>query len=177
MNLITAADIKWGIGRDGGLLASLPADMKYFRDHTMGKVVVMGRRTLESLPGGRGLPGRTNYVMTSNPGFKAERCITVSSEDDLWQELSQYDTDDVFLIGGSTVYNQFYKLCDRLYVTKIEADLNADTFIVNLDEDPDFEIASESEPVTENGITYRFVIYGRRAQGSYTKQEGSETDE
>lgn len=159
MNLIVAADKKWGIGRDNGLLASIPTDMKYFKEHTMDKVVVMGRRTLESMPGGRGLPKRINYVLTSNPEFEAERCITVNTEDELWEKLSEYDPDDVFLIGGATLYNRFYKLCDRLYVTKMDADLNADTFITNFDEDPGFRIVSESDPVTENGITFRFVVY------------------
>jgi dihydrofolate reductase len=162
MDLIVAADKRWGIGRDGGLLADLPTDMKYFKDHTTGKAVVMGRKTLESLPGGRGLPKRTNYVLTSNPDFEAERCITVNSEDALREALSQYGPGEVFLIGGATLYNRLYKQCDRLYVTKMDADLDADTFIVNFDEDPDFEIVSESEPVTENGITFRFVIYERK---------------
>ena len=162
MNLIVAADKNWGIGRDGGLLASLPSDMQYFKEHTTDKVVVMGRRTLESLPGRRGLPKRTNYVLTSNPDFEAERCITVNSEEALREALSKYDPDEVFLIGGAMLYNRFYKDCDRLYVTKIDADLDADTFITNFDEDPDFEIVSESEPISENGITYRFVIYEKK---------------
>ncbi|MBE6040465.1 MAG: dihydrofolate reductase [Clostridiales bacterium] len=162
MDLIVAADNKWGIGRDGGLLADLPTDMKYFKEHTTGKAVVMGRKTLESLPGGRGLPKRTNYVLTSNPDFEAERCITVNSEEALREALSQYGPGEVFLIGGATLYNRLYKQCDRLYVTKMDADLDADTFIVNFDEDPDFETVSESEPVTENGITFRFVIYERK---------------
>ena len=162
MNLIVAADIKWGIGRDGGLLASIPTDMKYFKDHTMGKVVVMGRRTLESMPGGKGLPGRTNYVLTSQRGFSADRCITAGSIDELREELAKYDPDDVFLIGGATLYNRLYKECDRLYVTRIDADLDADTFITDFDEDPDFEIESESEAVNENGLTYRFVVYRKK---------------
>ena len=152
MNLIVAADNKWGIGRDGGLLASIPTDMKYFREHTTGKVVVMGR----------GLPKRINYVLTTNPDYEAERCKVVHSEDELWNELSQYEPDDVFLIGGAHLYNKFYRMCDRLYVTKMDADLDADTFIVNFDSDPDYEVVSESEPVTENGITFRFVIYKRK---------------
>lgn len=162
MNLIVAADNKWGIGRNGGLLASIPTDMKYFKDHTTGKVVVMGRKTLESMPGKRGLPKRTNYVLTTNPDYEAERCIVVNSEDELWEELSQYDPDEVFLIGGAALYNKFYRMCDRLYVTKMDADLNADTFIVNFDEDSDYAVVSESEPVSENGITFRFVVYERR---------------
>lgn len=162
MNLIVAADNKWGIGRNGGLLASIPTDMKYFKDHTTGKVVVMGRKTLESMPGKRGLPKRTNYVLTTNPDYEAERCIVVNSEDELWEELSQYDPDEVFLIGGAALYNKFYRMCDRLYVTKMDADLNADTFIVNFDEDSDYAVVSESEPISENGITFRFVVYERR---------------
>ena len=162
MNLIVAADSRWGIGKNGGLLADLPTDMKYFREHTRDKVVVMGRRTLESLPGKKGLPKRVNFVLTSNPDFEAERCTVVHSEDELWEAISEYEPDDVFLIGGATLYNRFYKYCDRLYVTKIDADLGADTFIVDLDGDPDFEIISESEPVTENGLTYRFVIYKKK---------------
>lgn len=163
MNLIVAADKKWGIGKDGGLLAHLPADMKYFREHTEGKAVVMGRKTLESLPGKKGLPNRVNYVLTKNPDFKAERCIAVHTEDELWDAISRYEPENVWLIGGATLYNWFYSMCDRLYVTKMDADLGADTFITNFDEDPDFEIISESEPVTENGITYRFVVYEKKA--------------
>lgn len=163
MNLIVAADRNWGIGKDGGLLAHLPSDMKYFREHTEGKAVVMGRKTLESLPGAKGLPNRVNYVLTSNPDFKAARCVAVHSEDELWDAISRYDSGDVFLIGGASLYNWFYSMCDRLYVTKIDAELDADTFIVNFDEEPDFEIISESAPVTENGITYRFVVYEKKA--------------
>ena len=159
MNMIVAVDRDWGIGRDNGLLASLPTDMKYFKEHTSGKVVVMGRKTLESLPGGRGLPNRTNYVLTANPDFEAERCIIVHSEYELFDAIADFDPDDVFLIGGASLYNRFYKYCDRLYITKMDAELGADAFIVNIDEDPAFKVASESEPVTENGITFRFCEY------------------
>jgi dihydrofolate reductase len=162
MNLIVAADSRWGIGKNGGLLADLPTDMKYFREHTRNRVVVMGRRTLESLPGKKGLPKRVNFVLTSNADFEAERCTVVHSEDELWEALSKYEPDEVFLIGGATLYNRFYKYCDKLYVTKIDADLGADIFIVDFDKDPDFEIISESKPVTENGLTYRFVIYKKK---------------
>ena len=115
-----------------------------------------------SLPGKKGLPKRVNFVLTSNADFEAERCTVVHSEDELWEALSKYEPDEVFLIGGATLYNRFYKYCDKLYVTKIDADLGADTFIVDFDKDPDFEIISESEPVTENGLTYRFVIYKKK---------------
>ena len=162
MDLIVAADKKWGIGKDGGLLASLPTDMKYFKEHTMGKVVVMGRKTLESLPGKRGLPKRTNIVLTSKKDYEAERCIIVNSEKELFEKIAEYEPGDVMLIGGGAMYSKYYRLCDRLYVTKMDADLGADTFIPDFDEDPEFEIVSESEPVTENGVTFRFVVYGKR---------------
>lgn len=162
MNLIVAVDRNWGIGRDNGLLASVPGDMKYFKETTTGKVVIMGRRTLESMPGGRGLPNRTNYVLTSNRSFEAERCIVIHTEEEMKDVLAQFEPEDVFLIGGATMYNKYYKLCDKLYVTKMDADLNADTFITNFDDDADYEIVSESEPQEENGISYRFIIYERK---------------
>lgn len=162
MNLIVAVDKNWGIGCGNALLANIPGDMKYFREHTTGKVVVMGRRTLESMPGRRGLPKRINYVLTSNPDFEAEGCIVVHTEKELLDALAAYDPDDIFLIGGATIYNRYYRLCDKLYITKMDADLGADTFITDIDEDPDFEMVSESDSVTENGVTYRFTVYERR---------------
>lgn len=161
MNLIVAVDNKWGIGRENGLLAALPSDLKYFKDHTVGKAVVMGRRTLESMPGGRGLPNRENYVLTSQSDYAAERCTVIHSEADVHTLMDRYG-DDLFLIGGATLYNRYYKMCDRLFITKIDADLDADTFIVNIDEDADYSVVSESEPVTENGITYRWLVYERK---------------
>ena len=162
MNLIVAVDKNWGIGRGGGLLANLPGDMKFFKETTMGKAVVIGRKTLESLPGGKGLPGRNNFVMTSNLNYKAQNCEVVNSEDELWEALSTCKDEDIFLIGGAAIYNSLYKKCDRLYVTKIDADLDADTFIADFDSDPEFEIVYESEPVSENGLTYKFTTYEKK---------------
>lgn len=162
MNLIVAVDKNWGIGKDNHLLASLPGDMKYFKEQTMGKVVVMGRRTYESIPGGKGLPKRTNIVMTSNTDYSAEGAIVVHNEQELFDEIKNYDAEDVFLIGGASLYNKYYKICDKLYITKINADLGADTFITNIDEDSSFEIISESESQSDNGIEYKFLIYERK---------------
>lgn len=162
MNIIVAVDKNWGIGRDNGLLASIPGDMKFFKDTTTGKVVVMGRKTLESMPGSHGLPNRTNYVLTRDKNYVADRAIVVNSEDELFEALEKYDSNDVFVIGGASLYNRLCGMCDRLLVTKMDADLNADTFIINFDEDERFELVSESEPVTENGVTYRFTEYRRK---------------
>ena len=162
MNLIVAVDKNWGIGKDNHLLASLPGDMKYFKEQTMGKVVVMGRKTYESIPGGKGLPKRTNIVMTSNTDYSADGAIVVHNEQELFDEIKKYDAEDVFLIGGASLYNKYYKLCDKLYITRIDADLGADTFITNMDEDSNFEIISESENQSDNGIEYKFLIYERK---------------
>lgn len=162
MNLIVAVDNKWGIGRDNGLLASIPGDMAFFKKMTTGHVVVMGRKTLESMPKRRGLPNRINYVLTTNKEFEAERCIVVNSEEELFNEISQYPSDEVFLIGGASMYNRYYDRCDKLYITKLEADLNADTFIANIDEDDRYVVTYESEEHEDNGIRYRFYTYERK---------------
>ncbi len=162
MNLIVAVDEEWGIGCGGQLLANIPGDMKYFKETTMDKVVIMGRKTLESLPNKRGLPKRVNYVLTSNEEFEAERCITVNSEEELLHELEQYDSNQVFIIGGESIYRHFYQRCEKLYITKMHAKLGADRFMVNLDEDPEFHVTWESELHEENGIEYQFLIYERK---------------
>lgn len=161
MNLIVAVDEKWGIGCDNDLLASIPGDMLYFKEKTTDGVVVMGRRTLESLPKQRGLPKRINYVLTSNSGFEAERCIAVHSEEELFKELEQYDPEHVFIIGGESIYRKLYKNCDKCFVTKMHADLHADKFMVNLDEDEAFKETWKSEMHSENGIDYEFTLYER----------------
>lgn len=159
MNLIVAVDEKWGIGRDGDLLTNIPGDLAYFKGKTTGKVVVMGRKTLESMPGGRGLPKRTNYVLSRNQNFTAERCEVIHTADELSRVLAQYDSEDVFIIGGDSIYKKFYKDCAKCFVTKMYADLNADRFMVNLDENKDFKVISKSEMQEENGIKYQFLVY------------------
>lgn len=162
MNLIVAVDEKWGIGRKGELLANIPGDLKYFKEKTIGRVVIMGRKTLESMPNKRGLAKRKNYVLSRNSEFFAERCETVHTEEELSEKLKGTDPDDIFVIGGDSIYRKFYKKCSKCYVTKMYADLKADRFMVNLDEDPDFDLVKESEMHVENGINYRFLVYENR---------------
>lgn len=164
MKMIVAVDNKWGIGCNNCLLISIPKDMQYFKEHTLDKVVVMGRKTLESMPGSKGLPKRINIVLTTNKNYEADQCIVVHSEEEMFDEIARYNPDDVYLIGGASMYNKYYKHCDRLYITKIDADLNADTFIINVDEDDDYDMVSESEPIAENGVTYRFCVYEKNKE-------------
>ena len=166
MNLIVAVDNTWGIGRDNKLLASIPGDLAYFKEKTTGKVVVMGRKTLESLPNRRGLPRRTNIVLTRQADYQAERCIVVHDEAELAAELSKYASDDIFFIGGESIYRRYYGLCDRLYITKMYADLGADAFMVDVDRLDGFEVLFASEMHCENGVEYQFFIYGRKTDGS-----------
>ena len=161
MNIIVACDKNWGIGKDGHLLCHLSGDLKYFKEMTLGKTVVMGRVTLESLPGGKGLPRRRNIVITHDPDYKAENAEVVHDFDELDAALAGTDTNDVFVIGGAKIYEQMLHRCLNVYVTKIDEEFNADRFFRNMDESRRFSLESTSEEMEENGIRYRFLRYSR----------------
>ena len=161
MRAIFCADEKWGIGKNGGLLFSLPLDMKFFRETTKGKIVVMGRKTLDSFPNGAPLKGRVNIVLsTKDP---KEGTVGAKSLDALFELLKTYPEDEVFVIGGESVYRALLPYCSEVYVTKVAADGKADTFVPNLDEEEAFELAAEGEPVEDNGYTLRFCTYKNKA--------------
>ncbi len=166
MKLILAADENWAIGYKGGLLCHLSADLKYFKKMTSGHTVVMGRRTLESLPGGKGLPSRRNIVITSNEEFSAPGVDAVCHDmEELMRTLQEgKEADDTFVIGGANVYEQLLPLCDTCYITKIYKTFPADVHFVNLDDMEEFEIADESDLMEENGIKYRFLRYERKSR-------------
>ncbi len=163
MNLIVAADENWGIGKDGGLLTHLPGDLKYFKEKTKGKVVVMGRATLESLPKGRPLPERTNIVLTRDTSFEKEGCVIVNDMEQLLAECAKYDPEDVMIIGGEQIYMQLIRQCERLFITKIFASFDADKHLMNVDRMRSFELVWESDIMEENGISYQFLEYRKRA--------------
>jgi dihydrofolate reductase len=162
MKVIVAVDNNWGIGKDGCLLCDLPGDLKYFKDKTKGKVVVMGRATFESLPGKKPLKDRVNIVLSRNPDFQPEGCIVCRDMDELSDVLKDYDTDDVFIIGGAEIYRQFLPRCSEYLVTKINSCFQADKHFENLDEREDVELVGESEVQSENGHEYRFAKYKRK---------------
>jgi dihydrofolate reductase len=161
MKAIVAVDRNWGIGKDNSLLAHLPGDLKYFKGKTYGKVIVMGRKTLESFPSGKPLEGRTNIVLTSNEDYQTP-CEICCSKDDLRECLKNYEDEDVYIVGGEKVYREFIHYCDTIYVTKIDAVFSADRYFPNLDEDPLWEMSYQGSPITENGFTYRFTEYTRK---------------
>ena len=162
MNLIAAVDKNWAIGRRGQLLVSIPGDQQLFRQETVGKVIVMGRKTLESLPGGQPLAGRTNVVLTRDPGFQKKGCEIFHSLGETLEYLKQFASEDIYVIGGESVYRQLLPCCSVAHVTKIDHEYQADAYFPNLDQDPDWEITAQSEEQTYFDIAYQFVRYERK---------------
>ncbi len=162
MKMILSADRNWAIGKDNKLLVQIPADMKMFREKTTGKAVVMGRKTLESFPNGLPLKNRTNIVLTRKQEYKVKDAIVVNSKAELDKELKKYDSDDIYIIGGESIYRMLLDECDTAYVTKIDYAYEADTYFPNLDEDVNWEIVEESEEQTYFDLEYRFLEYKRR---------------
>ncbi|MDO5539732.1 MAG: dihydrofolate reductase [Eubacteriales bacterium] len=161
MNIIVAVDKNWAIGYENKLLVSIPADMKFFRETTMGKIVVMGRKTLESFPGGLPLKKRTNIVLTKDERYHVDGAIMVHSVEELLEELKQYDSEDVYIIGGDSIYHQLLPYCDTAHVTKIDHAYAADSYFPNLDEMPQWRIAADSEEQTYFDLEYHFLLYKR----------------
>ena len=158
MKAIVAVDKKWGIGKKNDLLFHLPEDMKYFKEKTLNKVVVMGSNTLKSFPNGNPLKNRTNIVLFPG-GEKREDCIVVDSLDELKAELKKYPADDVYIIGGAMFYKTMLPYCTEVLATKVDADGCAEVFYENLDDNDAWKCVSVSEPVETNGYTIRFTVY------------------
>ncbi len=162
MNLIAAVDENWAIGKNNQLLVRIPADQKFFREMTIGRVVVMGRKTLESFPNGQPLKNRTNIVLTHNKDYAVKDAIVVHSMDELHEELKKYDSDDVFVIGGEKIYEQLLDECDVAHITKIDFAYDADAYFPNLDQNPDWEITGDSEEQTYFDLEYYFYRYEKK---------------
>ena len=161
MNLIVAVDKNWAIGCGNKLLVSIPADMKFFRETTTGKAVVMGRKTLESFPNRQPLKNRENIVLTSDPSYQASGAVVVHSVEALLEELNKYDSNDIYVIGGESVYRQLLPYCSTAYVTKIDHAYAADTYFPNLDELEGWKLAGISEEQTYFDLEYVFLRYRR----------------
>lgn len=159
MKLIVAADKNWAIGKDNKLLVSIPADMKFFRTKTANKVVVMGRKTLESFPNGQPLKNRINIVLTRNKDYRPKGVVVVHDLGELLNEVKKYPADDVYCIGGDSVYKLLLPYCDTAYVTKIDFAYEADSFFPNLDQMPDWIRTDQSEEQTYFDLEYVFTTY------------------
>lgn len=162
MNLIVAVDKNWAIGNKNDLLVRIPADQRFFRQETTGKVIIMGRKTLESFPQQKPLPNRTNIVITRKPGFKVDGAIVVGSVEEALEQVKDYKSEDVFVIGGGSIYRQMLEYCNVAHVTKIDYAYEADTYFPNLDEMPEWKITEESEEQTYYDLEYVFLKYTKK---------------
>lgn len=159
MKLIVAVDEKWGIGKNGDLLLSIPEDMLYYRATTRGKVVVMGYTTLLSLPKSKPAPGRLNIVLADIEGLRIPGAVVCGSMEQLLKLIGCFYPDDVFDIGGGSMYRQLLPYCTDAHITKMGFDGKADTFIPNLDELSGWSVADRSEQMDYEGLKYAFVVY------------------
>lgn len=159
MKLIAAVDSNWAIGNRGQQLVNIPQDQKMFRDMTLGKVIVMGRKTLESLPGGQPLYGRTNVVLTRDPQFKAKGARICHSVEEVLELLKDIPQDDIYIIGGETIYEQFLPYCEEALVTRIDYEYAADTYFPNLDESEDWVMTEEGDEQTYFNLCYTYRTY------------------
>lgn len=166
MKLIVATDKDWGIGKNNDLLVHLPNDLKFFKEKTIDKIVIMGRNTLESMPGGKPLPKRTNIVITGNPDYIKEGCVMAASVEEAVAKAKvlagEEGEEKIFVIGGASIYEQMLPLCDTCFITRMNKAFEADRFFPNLDENPDFEVVWESPAQEENGVEYKFREYRRK---------------
>lgn len=160
MNIICAADRNWGIGKDNRLLDHIPEDMKFFRETTKGKAVIMGKNTFLSFPNQKPLLNRLNIVLTHDESFQPEGVTVCKSiEEAVRIAKESYASEDIFFIGGESVYRDSVSLCDKAYVTKIDNEYDADRYLVNFDELPEWTVKSEEMLKTESGLYITFVLY------------------
>ena len=162
MKAILSADRNWGVGYQNKLLVSIPSDMRFFREMTEGKVIVMGRKTLESFPNGLPLKKRINIVLTHDRSYQVKDAVIVHDKEELLEELKKYREDDVFVVGGGSVYELLLPYCDTAYVTRIDMAYQADTFFPDLDQDPEWELTEESDEQTCFDIEFTFTVYRRK---------------
>ena len=159
MDAVVNVTENWGIGLENRLLVSISADLRRFRKLTEGKTVIMGRKTLESLPYSRPLPHRRNLILSRDPSYRVEGAEVFSSISALLDAVSEIPPDEVCLIGGASLYEALLPYCRRAFVTKTMCRLPADRFFPNLDELPNWHIAEQSEKLEENGIRFQYIDY------------------
>ena len=161
MNLIAAVDSNWAIGYKGQLLVRIPNDHRMFRQETLDKVVIYGRKTLETFPMGQPLDRRVNIVLSRNPLLSVRGAQVVHSIEELLKTCEAYPTEDIYVIGGESVYRQMLPYCDTAHITRIDYSYEADAFLPDLDKDPAWVITADSDEQTYFDIAYRFVRYER----------------
>ncbi|MBQ5734077.1 MAG: dihydrofolate reductase [Lachnospiraceae bacterium] len=161
MNIIAAVDNNWAIGRDGHLLVSIPNDMKLFRQETEGKVIILGRKTLATFPGKRPLENRKNIILSEDRELQVKDALVLNSVEEVLNEVKKYRSEDVYVVGGASIYEQFLPYCDVAHITKIDFEYFADRHMPNLDRDGEWKITEESDEQTYFDLCYTFTKYER----------------
>lgn len=161
MKMIVCVSEDFGIGKGGDLLFSLPPDMKFFREQTKEKVVIMGRGTLDSFPGGNPLKNRVNIVLTRDKNFSREGAVVFNTKEEILEYVKQFESDDVFVIGGGQIYEMFKDDCDTALVTRVRKSVPCDTYFFNIDEDSKWTLFEESEIMEHEGMEFSFCTYKR----------------
>jgi dihydrofolate reductase len=162
MNAIVAVDNNWAIGYQNRLLVRIPADQRFFRDETIHKAVIMGRKTLESFPGGQPLKDRLNVVVTSDMNYRVPDAVVVHSIEEALEAVKDYPRDNIYVIGGESIYRQLLPHCEIAHVTKIDYSYEADTYFPNLDRMEEWVLTGESDEQTYYDLTYTFCRYERK---------------
>lgn len=163
MNLIVAVDENWGIGLADDLQFRIREDLRHFRALTLGKTVVLGRKTLQTFPNGRPLKDRQNFILSTRPGYEVPGAEVFASVDALVARCRQLDSESIFVIGGASVYQALIGSCDRAYVTKVRASRPADRYFPDLDRLPDWRLVESSAVQTENDLQFQFLVYEKNS--------------
>ena len=161
MNLIAAVDRNWAIGYKNELLVRIPEDQNWFRETTTGKAVIMGRKTLESFPNKSPLKNRLNVVITSDMNYSVPGAVVVHSIDEAVEAVRDYADDDVYVIGGESIYRQMLPLCSTAHITKVDYAYQADAHFPDLDKEEGWKITETSDERTYFDIIYEFIKYER----------------
>lgn len=161
MNLIVNVDKNWAIGNDNKLLVSIPADMRFFKEQTTGNVIILGRKTLETFPGGKPLKNRVNVVISKKRDLEIPGAVVVHSVEEALEAVKDYPTERVYVAGGASIYEQMLSHCDVAYVTRTDYAYKADTYFPNLDKNPEWELTGQSEEQTCYDLEYTFCKYER----------------
>lgn len=167
MNLIVAVDNNWAIGYKNELLVRIPADQRFFREETTGKIVIMGRKTFESLPNKLPLKERTNIIITQRKEYKVPGAIVIHSVEEALEYVKEQKTEDIYVIGGASIYEQFLPHCNLAHITKINYNYQADTYFPNLDKNADWKVTGISEEQTYYDLEYTFCRYERKCEKKF----------
>ena len=160
MNLVVNASMPgWGIGKAGELLITIPSDMRHFRELTMYKTVIYGRKTLDTFPNRKPLPNRNNIILSRDKRFAVEGATICHSVEELKKVLKNYDTDSLFVIGGESVYKLLLPYCKKAYITFSYIDEEADRHFPDLNLLENWSVTAIESTQIEGNIPFRFTEY------------------